>query len=427
MQHRVETVSSRKSGGFEPLQVLIFPLRASNALVLLLFTLTFSWIEFSLRILGSAGLIMTIVLFYVSCVLFFGYMFVILDFTARGHQQPPMLSSSLLQSAQGSLFKECLLISLLFALIYFINAPYWQLLAGIGMLVLLPVVTSLLVIYDSLFTALNPLNWVGMVRQLQMGPRMLHYLLLFGLLLLCCFIVVSENWGWLNPLKLFACLASFMLVFRCLGALLHDNAAALGLQVNFSETRSAAAAYREEDRVAADFLFVLHRLAHNGKLAEAAKTLEAHLKASRYQREGYYFNALMEWSSTALAVRAGVGYVDRLVVAGEVGRAWDVLVLCFNADRERVEIGQGATVFMLAAFPRLPEHNVILWHLLRNFEADFPRHPRLGEALLLAARVAYVDFHDRAGALECLARIQGVVPLCVESAEFIELARQIRS
>jgi hypothetical protein len=235
------------------------------------------------------------------------------------------------------------------------------------------------------------------------------------LLLLCCFIVVSENWGWLNPLKLFACLASFMLVFRCLGALL------------FSEARSAAAAYREVDQVAADVLFDLHRLAHNGKLAEAAKTLDAHLKAYRYQEEGYYFNALMEWSNPALAVRAGVGYVDRLVVAGEVGRAWDVLVFCFNADGERVEIGQGATLFMLAAFPRLPEHSVILWHLLRNFGTDCPHHPRLGEALLLAARVAYVDLHDRAGARECLARIQRVAPLCVESEAFIELARQIRS
>jgi hypothetical protein len=195
------------------------------------------------------------------------------------------------------------------------------------------------------------------------------------LLLLCCFIVVSENWGWLNPLKLFACLASFMLVFRCLGALL------------FSEARSAAAAYREVDQVAADVLFDLHRLAHNGKVAEAAKMLEAHLKAYRYQREGYYFNA-----------------------AGE-----------------RVEVGQGATVFTLAAFPRLPEHSVILWHLLRNFGTDCPHHTRLGEALLLAASLAYVDLHDRAGARECLARIQRVAPLCVESAAFIELARQIRS
>jgi len=427
MQQRVETVSSRKSGGFEPLQVLLFPLRASNALVLLLFTLTFSWIEFSLRVIGAEGLIMTIGLFYVSCVLFFGYMFVILDFTARGHQQPPILSNSLLKSAQGPLFKECLLISLLFALIYFINDPYWQLLTSIAMLILLPVVTSLLVICESLFAALNPLNWSGMVRQVQMGPRLLHYLLFFGLLLLCCFIVVSENWGWLNPLKLFACLASFMLVFRCLGALLHDNADALGLQVNFSQTRSAVAAYREEDQVAADFLFDLHRLAHNGNLAEAAKTLQAHLKTYRYQREGYYFNALMEWSKPGLAVRAGVGYVDRLVVAGEIGRAWEVLEFCFHADGERVEIGQGATVFMLAAFPRLQEHNVILWHLLQNFETDFPRHPRLGEALLLAASVAYVDFHDRAGARACLARIQRVAPLCVESPAFIELARQIRS
>ncbi|MFT6518626.1 MAG: hypothetical protein ACJATP_002293 [Candidatus Azotimanducaceae bacterium] len=127
--------------GFEPLQVLTFPL----------------------RIIGAEGLMMTIGLFYVSCVLFFGYMFVILDFTARGHQQPPML-------------KECLLISMLLALIYFIKHPYWQLLTSIAMLILLPVVTSLLIIYDSLFAALNPLNWVGMVRQVQMGPRMLHYL-----------------------------------------------------------------------------------------------------------------------------------------------------------------------------------------------------------------------------------------------------------
>jgi hypothetical protein len=415
------------SEGFEPLEVLAFPFRVSNLLVLILFTLALSWVEFSIRILGVDGLIITIMLFYVSCLLFFGYLFVILDFTSRGHQQPPLLSASLLQSAKGPLFKECLLVSTLLALIYLIDQPYWQLTISISMLILLPVATSLLVVYDSLIAALNPLNWFEVIRHIKMGPRLVQYLLLSTALAMSCWLVVSQHWGWGNPLKLWVCLASFMLVFRCFGALLHDNADALGLDVNFSVAHSAAQAYAAQDKDVADFLFGLHKLASSTRLTEAAVQLAGRLKAEKYRREGYYFDVLAQWENKDLAVRAGVGYVDRLVAAGEMARAWTVLAFCFAADKGRVETGRSATVFMLAQSPRQIEQNIILWHLLQNFEKDFPNHPRTGEALLLAAKVALLDMHDRAGARACLARIRGVAPECVESAEFADLGRQIRS
>jgi hypothetical protein len=418
--------SSAALKGFEPLQVLAFPLRLSNFLVLLFFTLTFSWVEFSLRMLGLDGAIITLGLFYFSCLLFFGYLFVILDFTARGHQQPPMLSSNLLQSAKGPLFKECLLVSTMLALVYLVDHPYWQLVTGIAMLIVLPVTTSLLVIYDSFLAALNPLNWFEVIRHIKLGQRLLQYVLLSAVLTYWCYMVVSQDWGWSNPLKLCACLGSFMLVFRSFGALLHDNAEALGLNVNFSQALSTAAAYRAEDRQVADFLYDLHRLAHSGKMKQAELQLAVHLKANKYWREGYYFDLLTEWDNPALALRASVGYVERLAMAGEAARAWEVLGFCFGADPDKVKPERGTTVFMLAAFPRQAQDNVILWHLLQHFEVDFPNHPRLGEALLLAARVAYVDLHDRKAARACLGRIRAVAPQCVATAEFAELSQQIR-
>jgi hypothetical protein len=113
-------------------------------------------------------------------------------------------------------------------------------------------------------------------------------------------------------------------------------------------------------------------------------------------------------------------------MAGEAARAWEVLGFCFGADPGKVKPERGATVFMLAAFPRQAQDNVILWHLLQHFEVDFPNHPRLGEALLLAARVAYVDLHDRKAARACLGRIRAVAPQCVATAEFAEISQQIR-
>jgi hypothetical protein len=412
---------------FEPLQVLMFPLRLGNLLVLILFTLTFSWVEFSFRLLGVDGVILAVWLFYVSFLLFFGYLFVILDFTCRGHQQPPMLSVSLLQSAKGPLLKECVLVSFLFALVYLIDQPLWQLVTAITLLIVLPVTTSLLVIYDSLIAALNPLHWFAVMRHIGLGQRLLQYLLLSVMLAFWCFMVVSQNWGWLNPLKLWACLGSFMLVFRSFGALLHDHAEALGLDVNFSSARSTAELYKADDRQVADAMFDLHGLVNSGQLNEAALQLAAHLKANKYRREGYYFDLLMQWENQALAVRAGVAYVDRLAIAGDAARAWEILQLCFDADQGRVEVGQGTTVFMLAEFPRQAQHNQILWHLLAHFEADFPNHPRLVESLLLAARLAYVDLNDRPAAEACLAKIGRVAPQSVGTPEFKAIAQLIRS
>jgi len=384
---------------FAPLHVVSFPFRASNLGIVALFVPLFSWIEFSYRTFGVSGLALTSGLLYVCYLIFFGYLFVVLEYTARGHQQVPMLSGSLVYEARGPLFKAFLLASAMLSIVYVIDNPYWQLFAAIFMLLLLPIATSILIMYDSFIAAITPAAWYQVLRHLRPGPHLLQYLLFSGLLMVAVHTVINLNWGWYNPLKMVPMLVSLLWVFRSFGAILNDHANELGLQIDFGEHISQQQAHQADQQAIADFLYDMHKLVSGGKRKQAMTEIQQRIKASNYTDERAYFEQLQQWQTAEAAIAVGRGYVGRLLTAGDLANAWRVLEFCYdnNVDEQGnqgIRLTEGRVVLELARHLRSHKQNRILLHLLSHFGEDFEGHPRAAEACLLGASVAAEAMND---------------------------------
>jgi len=202
---------------FEDLEIYSFPFRGINIGVLILFTLSYTWIETVFRGMGISGLIITMMFTYVCSLLFFGYLFVILKDTARGHQHIEQLSASLLDQAKLPLFKEVLLLSFLAGLVYLIPHPFWKATTAILMVLVVPMATSILVLTGRLAAAMNPLAWISMISRIETPRLLIEYLVLQAALAAACYHVVSVELGWLAIARTAVVVALFMLVFRSLG------------------------------------------------------------------------------------------------------------------------------------------------------------------------------------------------------------------
>lgn len=406
---------------FEPLRIYSFPFSSINIGVLVFFTLLYAWIEMVTRGFGVSGVIIVMMLAYASTLLFFGYLFVILTETARGHQQVSKLSGNLLDDAKGPLFKEVILLSFLAALVFLIPHPFWKIATALAMLLVVPIATSIIVIKDRLVTAMNPLSWIDMISRIGTRGLLFEYLSLQSILIVVLYFALTNDLGWLNVVKISVVLVLFMLVFRALGVLLHANADELELPVTHSEKLAEQQQEEAEERRIADNVFKLHQLTRSGQSAEAWKQLQEHLSVEKYQTEASYYSRIRGWDNPALAIRAGQDYISRLVDRGELRTAWDVLEFCFTANKEEYRLTKGTTVFELIDQGDTFLRKKILVHLLSNFETDFPKHPRRAEALLLAARFTAHDLDDFEQAREIMARLRSGFPDILDDPKFTAL------
>ncbi len=71
---------------FEDLEIFSFPFRVGNIANTIFFCLIFSYLLGVIRVVGPAGFLYSILLTYFSFMFFFGYLFVIVDYTSRGYQ-----------------------------------------------------------------------------------------------------------------------------------------------------------------------------------------------------------------------------------------------------------------------------------------------------------------------------------------------------
>ena len=71
---------------FEDLEIVSFPFRVGNIASIIFFGLIFSYLLGIMRTMGPIGFFYSIILTYVSFMFFFGYLFVIVDYTSRGYQ-----------------------------------------------------------------------------------------------------------------------------------------------------------------------------------------------------------------------------------------------------------------------------------------------------------------------------------------------------
>jgi hypothetical protein len=412
---------------FEALQVNRFCLRSENLVTIGLFTLIFSYVGRILFTMGPAALAASIVLIYVSGLLYLGYLFVITEQTAYGHQRIPPLSAQILTQEKPRIFKLIIIVSMFFSFGYALQAPLAQIIFVLTSAILFPVSMSVLILTTSLIAALNPAKWIAAIRALQMDFRLVNYLgwqlATMGLI----YVLLTRDMGWTNILVTLAFVSASITMFRSLGVVLHSNADELGIDVLFSQDitdSKIANAFDNELSVLSDKLY---QLSNAGEHNKAQQSYQQHLETNAYASEALMFDRFRKWEDSRFAIKVGRSYIDRLVCAGKNSEAWDVLLFCFRANQNKYRLLTPESVLSLSRGTLSLQQKTVIAHLLSHFPEDFPAHHAAANCLLQAAKYYAQDLADPVLAEQALTQFEQRFPDGTSNTTYLALKEIINS
>jgi hypothetical protein len=285
----------------------------------------------------------------------------------------------------------------------------------------LPVATSLLVLEDSLISAINPAKWLAILNTIEANTGFTQYLVLQFCMLLSGYVALFVNLGWLNILTMMVFLGITMTAFRCLGVVLHSNAEALRLRVVYGPKIEQEQTRRAHDQALSDFLSKLYVLADTDETGKALKMLDEHLQEDRYKTEAELFARIRAWENPVLAIQAGREFLNRLVARDDIKTSWDVLEFCYEANDNEYRLTAADTLITLSEHTETFRQKAITAYLLRHFEEDFPNHPKTAEMLLLAAQLTAHDLNDFEGARRIMTHLASDFPAIGQDKTYMAL------
>jgi uncharacterized membrane protein (DUF485 family) len=124
---------------FEPLVLYAFPFRSANLLLIGFAALILTYVIQVARVMGAESLIMTATSSYLTLLVFVGYLFFILDHTARGFQNVPIIPANMVDEAKAVVFKEIVLLSVFAAVYVALDDATWRASLLAAMLVIFPI------------------------------------------------------------------------------------------------------------------------------------------------------------------------------------------------------------------------------------------------------------------------------------------------
>jgi len=410
---------------FVPLEVYRFPLRPKILLFLVVFTLWFSYIVSTIIFIGLTGAVVNIGMAYTGLSFFIGYMFIITEFTAQGYQHIPAISGTIFTTEKPRLFKLIFLVLALISLFLFIKSTTGQFVFLCFCMLIFPIATSILVWEASLISMLNPAKWLGVLIGIASDPNCIRYLGLQVLAIGLGYITLTGGAGYWLPASMFCLLLVWTLMFRLLGVILHTNADALGISVTFGEQVEQAQREKANSREINAFTSELYSLYRSGAGKQALSLLQQKLKASAYRDEHEYFQRICKWEDPGFALVSGQKYLERLTDNQDFRQAFEVLEFCYNANQQKYVVRPASTVFALFTHAETRLQKTIVTHLLEHFDQDFPRHPRISEALLLAAQTAAHELDDWPRARHSLARLRKIDPRITTQKSYRTLVKLV--
>lgn len=410
---------------FAPLLVAPFSLRLNNILAVIFFGLLFSYFLAVARTVGAGGIVWLSLSIYVSFMFFFGYLFVIVDYTARGFQRIPLLSANILLDEKSRLFKEVVLIGFFASLIFFIEAEFWKVSFVIACLILFPIATVIIIMEESLVSAINPWKWLRVLMDLEFDKHLGQFLLMQLVTLFSGYMALGINLGLFNLVTMIVLLMAMLTLFRSLGVVLHSNAESLGFPVQFGERIARSQQDEAREKLLSEFSTSLYKLCNLGKARQAFEELETYLQADNYACEGELFSRMSKWESPVLAIKAGQKYIERLCDQGQFHNLWAVLEFCCTANNGDYRLLSSNTILKLIERAETHQQKKLVAAVLNHFESDFPNHPRTTEMLL--TRIRFIaedgDSFDRARTLLAELKVQN--PDVLAHEHFQQLARAL--
>ena len=394
-RHRDEEIAP-----FEDLEILLFPLSGATSLIYLLLTALFSFLIVITGTLHESGLpIFLFPIWVVSLCGIVKYGFVILEYSARGRRRVPNFSGEMLpvNFDAASLLKEMLLLFILISPVLIFKDIVVQVASIIVVLLILPGVFYYIGVENSFYNAVNPVKLFHFIKLTGLNTVTVKLAVIEIALSTLLFVGVQNMLG-APALNLFlgTCIIIYLilLLFRCIGVLLHSRREELGLPVEYSPEQEELERQSQVDSKRSDVVFDLHRLSQRGNTKPAWEMLEAELIKDNYESEAEYFHAISEWDHPMLLFKMAQGYIDRLLKRNNTNTAWQVFEHCHSRSDGKFQLKSGKSVMDLCQHAYSRDHKKLAVEQLGHFGIDFPKHPRLKDALYLVAQICCADLDD---------------------------------
>jgi hypothetical protein len=220
----------------------------------------------------------------------------------------------------------------------------------------------------------------------------------------------SVDLGWFNLITMLAFVLAMMAVFRSIGVTLHSNAETLGFGIRFGKQVEEDQLQLARDRELSGFVTGLYKLANSGQAAQAWQLLEKRIQDDEYKSEAELFDQLRNWDNVRLAVKAGQGFIERLVAAEDYRTCWNVLEFCYAENGNSYRLLSASSVLELSGRAETRNQVKIMVSILRRFEEDFANHPQRAEALLIASRFCIHELDDFETASEIMTHLHAQYP-----------------
>lgn len=353
------------------------PLRGGSLGVLVVFALLVS-------LALSAGLFGLWLLLLLAVALS-AYAFRLLDGTAEGRREPPVMG---VEHFNPVTERRPLWLLLACWLGYLSHegvsafAPGWAATLWAWLLAtLLPAAIGILGLRtDQPAWILYPIALLRTAR--EMGP---HYLMCLAALALGVVLYrYTEDANLIRPVAVFVQLYALFVVFSIVGGTLYNRRVELGTATVDSPEQRDARRDREEQRALNSFEDEIYRLTRAGELQRAYDAIGQRLAGAddRLGLQRMILEALLRWEDKRLALRVARDLVSELIAARQSGAALEITGRCLQCD-PAFRPARAAEAIRLVNEARSRGRPGLARQLLSDFEEHYPGDPALPVALEL--------------------------------------------
>ncbi len=384
------------------LRVFTFIAQIEVLLVWLIFSLL-AWLLFMLYAPGIREIVAG-ALALVFSIPFLQYGFIIIEYTARGHDEVPRMGADIL-SADGRVYRQMIIATMLVSVIYMFPEE-WRIIPIGVILLITPAITSFIAFYAPLFSCLNPIKIYGFISSMGLTYVVLR-LLANGVLFILLYFLQRGTAVFNTPggAFLMALSATYLTIsmFRGTGVLLHTRRDLLGIRTDFSSEQAAAKQQSADSKARKRFLVELTKLARADKFEDVRKRLNRVTRRERYENEPVLYEGLREFDDKRVSHILAEGYVPRLMET-DPEAAWKILETVLEESRGRYQFASGDQVIRLYDFVQTNHQKALALRLLVKFDDSFPHHTQSRQAYLLATRIA-CDLDDLEVAQMCFRKV----------------------
>ncbi len=383
-----------------------------------------------LPLFGFPGKLVSVVLLLA----YLSYALHVLDRTANGELDPVQVNANMFGKGFGLPLKQIAVLVILFVLIYSVGRSLGAFAAYITYIVVmlsLPAIIMLLVMENSLVSAVNPILIADTIRSI--GPPYL-VLYLFLLMLGSAHEIIGEfvaSGGglWFLPIQMFAYFYFTLVMYNMMGYVVFQYHEPLDFAVRMDVHESHGATGGRRAETSMGLPTDVEVLVKEGRVDEAVEALGRKVmqEPSDLDLGGRYHDLLKRTGKSELMAVHAREHLNLLLSAGKAARAAQVFVDCFAVDPE-IRPNDPDRYYELASVlaSRGAAREVVA--LSRNFHTTFAGHRDIPRLYLLVAQVLTERLNAEQQAAKILDFLQANYaghPLSGEIRQYAELVRNL--